>query len=172
MANATKVSLKEKLAEMSNQKDAIKREARTRVAAAWTTAKTMLPEAPPDVQRAFASTLLQNKTSVLKGVLRQTAINAHYTKVAETFKEVHKVEMNDLLEDPSILSKEKNAVKSEVKGDAKNAAPKIADDRKDCGVQTPTYNDGRGHGGGTASEPKELDGSKAGERPGAGDRPG
>ena len=50
--------------------------------------------------------------------------------------------------------------------------PKKADDRKDAGPQTPTYNDGRGHGGGTASEPKEVDAGKAAERPGAGERPG
>ena len=80
--------------------------------------------------------------------------------------------MNDLLENPSVLSEAKNAVKSEVKGEAKNATPKSADDRKDAGPQTPTYNDGRGHGGGTASEPKEVDAGKAAERPGAGERPG
>ena len=161
-----KASLKEKLAEIKTKRESIKKEAQVRVAAAWTIAKTMLPSAPQDVQRAFASNLLQNPTKVLNAALRQTAKNAHYTKVAETFKEVHKVEMNDLLEDPSILNAEKKAVESEVKGEAKSAAiePKKADDRKDAGPQTETYNDGRGHGGGTASEPKEMDAGKAGDR--------
>jgi hypothetical protein len=172
MANQpTKPSLKEKLAEAKNKREAITKEAKTRVASAWTIAKTMLPTAPDDVKKAFAASLLSNSTKVLKAALRQTAINAHYTKVAETFKEVHKVEMNDLLEDPSILNAEKKAVSSEVKGDAKNAG-KVADDRKDAGPQEGTYNDGRGCGGGTHTEPKELDASKAGERPDAGEKPG
>jgi len=168
---ATEKSLKEKLADAKATREAIVREAKTRVAAAWTIAKTMLPTAPLEAQKAFAGSLLANRTSALKAALRQTAKNAHYTKIAETFKEVHKVEMNDLLEDPSVLNKEKSAVKSEVKGEAVNAS-KTADDRKDAGPQTPTYNDGRGHGGGPASEPKETDAGKAAERPGAGSRPG
>ena len=67
-------------------------------------------------------------------MLRQTAKNAHYSKLAETFKQVHKVELNDLLEDPSVLNAEKKAVESEIKGDPKNATSKKADDRKDAGL--------------------------------------
>jgi hypothetical protein len=174
MANEKTASLKEKIAEIKERREKISREAKTRVAAAWTIAKTMLPGAAPEAQKAFAANLLQNKTGVLKAALKQTAINAHYTKVAETFKEVHKVELNDLLEDPGVLSKEKNAVAQEVKGKATSAsvAEKTADDRKDAGPQPPTYNDGRGCGGGTHTEPKETDAGKAAERPGAGERPG
>lgn len=168
MANTTtKPSLKEKLAEVKSRREAISKEAKTRVASAWTIAKTMLPTAPAEVQKAFAASLLNSSTKVLKAVLRQTAINAHYSKVAETFKEVHKVELNDLLEDPSILKAEKKAVESEIKGDAKNAGKKLADDRKDAGPQEGTYDDGR-----DGSEPKEIDASKAGERPDAGEKPG
>jgi hypothetical protein len=101
MANEKKSSMKETIAEVKVANETIRREAKTRVAAAWTIAKTMLPSAPPEVQKMFASSLLTNKTSALVAALKQTAKNAQYTKIAETFKEVHKVEMNDLLEDPS-----------------------------------------------------------------------
>ena len=168
MANEpTKTSLKEKLAEVKSKREAISKEAKTRVASAWTIAKTMLPTAPDEVKKAFAASLLTNSTKALKAALRQTAVNAHYTKLAETFKEVHKMELNDLLEDPSVLNAEKKAVESEVKGDAKNAGAKKADDRKENGPQEGTYDDGR-----DGSEPKELDASKAAERPDAGEKPG
>ena len=115
----SKPSLQEKLAEVKSKREAIKKEAQQRVAAAWTIAKTMLPEAPAEIQKSAAATLLQNTTPVLNAMLRQTAKNAHYSKVAETFKAVHKIELNDLLEDPSVLTGEKSAVSSEIKGDAK-----------------------------------------------------
>jgi len=171
---ATKPSnLKEKLAELKTKRETIKREAQVRTAAAYTIANTMLPGAPVENRQAFASSLLQgNDTKALVAALRQTAINAHYSKVAEQFKEVHKVELNDLLEDPSVLKSERSAVEKEIKGDAKSATSKKADDRKDAGPQTDTYNDGRGCGGGTHSEPKEMDAAKAAERPDAGEKPG
>jgi hypothetical protein len=150
--------VQKKLAEIKTKREAIKKEAQVRVASAWTIAKTMLPDAPANVQKSFAANLLLNQTKVLNAALRQTAKNAHYTKIAEQFKEVHKVELNDLLENPSILKSERAAVEKELKGEAKNAtAAKTADDRKDAGPQTETYNDGRGHGGGPASEPKPMD---------------
>jgi len=159
-------SLKEKLAEAKNKREAITKEAKTRVASAWTIAKTMLPTAPDAVKKAFAASLLTNSTQVLTAALRQTAINAHNTKLAETFKEVHKVELNDLLEDPSVLNAEKKSVESELKGDAKSAG-KVADDRKESGPQPDKYDDGRHN-----SEPKQIDASKAGDRPDAGEKPG
>lgn len=171
MANqtATKPSIKEKLAELKQKRAAIQKEAQVRTAAAYTIANTMLPGAPVEKRQAFASALLQgNDTKTLVAALRQTAVNAHYSKVAEQFKEVHKVEMNDLLEDPSVLKQERAAVEKEIKGEAK-AAGKTADDRKDAGPQTDTYNDGRGHGGGTESEPKAMDaGSKESQTEAAG----
>lgn len=156
----SKQSLKDKLAAVKSKREAIKKEAQQRVAAAWTIAKTMLPEAPVTVQKSAAANLLQNTTPVLNAMLRQTAKNAHASKLAETFKQVHKVELNDLLEDPSVLKSEKSAVESELKGDAKNATKKKADDRKDAGTQPETYNDGRDH-----SEPKLMDGDNAAKRP-------
>jgi len=172
MANqATKPSLKEGLASQKSKTEAIKKEAQSRVASAWTIARTMLPTAPAKVQKAFASTLLANPTNVITACLRQTAINAHYSKVADEFKKVHKVEMNDLLEDPSVLSKARSEVESEIKGAAKEATSKKADDRKDAGPQTETYNDGRGCGGGTHTEPKETDAGTAASQTEADHRP-
>ena len=162
MANQeTKPSLKEGLASQKSKREAIKKEAQSRVASAWTIAKTMLPTAPAAVQKAFAATLLANPTKVITAALRQTAVNAHWSKFAEEFKKVHKVELNDLMEDPSVLSKEKAAVEAEVKGAAKEAAvaPKKADDRKENGPQPEKYDDGR-HG----SEPAEIDAGKAADR--------
>ena len=67
MANPTpaKASVQEKLAEVKSKREAIKREAQQRVAAAWTIAKTMLPTAPAEIQKAAAANLLQNPTKVL-----------------------------------------------------------------------------------------------------------
>ena len=161
MANETKPSLKAGVAANKAQREAIKKEAQSRVASAWTIAKTMLPTAPAPVQKAFAASLLANPTKVLTAALRQTAVNFQNTKLAEEFKKVHKMELNDLLEDPSVLSKLKGQVDSELKGEAKNAAaPKVADDRKECGPQEGTYNDGR-----KGSEPAEIDAGKAADRP-------
>ena len=171
MANPTpaKASVQEKLAEVKSKREGIKREAQQRVAAAWTIAKTMLPSAPAEIQKAAAANLLQNPTNVLNAMLRQTAKNAHYSKLAETFKSVHKVELNDLLENPSVLSEAKSAVEKEIKGDAKSA--KTADDRSDAGPQTETYNDGRGCGGGKHTEPKSMDAGSTASQTEAANRP-
>src|SRR5271163_559984 len=165
MAQPTPASasgVKEKLAEVKSKREAIKKEAQQRVAAAWTIAKTMLPSAPAEVQKAAAQNLLQNPTKVLNAMLRQTAKNAHYTKQAESFAAVHKTdivafatkqaesfssvhkkEQNDLLEEPSVLASEKKSVESELKGEPKSAKTKKADDRKDAGPQTAVFDDGR-----------------------------
>src|SRR5271163_3618926 len=165
MASTTtaKASVQEKLAEVKSKREGIRREAQQRVAAAWTIAKTMLPTAPAEVQKHAASNLLLNSTKVLNAMLRQTAKNAHYSKLAETFKNVHKTELNEFLTDGEDLQSLKKSVEAEVKGDAKSAG-KVADDRKDAGPQTETYNDGRGCGGGKHTEPKAMDaGSSASE---------
>ena len=171
MANTTpaKASVQEKLAEVKTKREAIKREAQQRVAAAWTIAKTMLPTAPAEVQKSAASSLLQNSTRVLSAMLRQTAKNAHYSKLAETFKQVHKTELNEFLTEGEDLSSLKSSVAKELSGDPKNAAAKTADDRADAGPQTETYNDGRGCGGGKHTEPKPMDaGSSASQTEAAG----
>src|SRR5271157_5293284 len=171
MAQSTpaKASVQEKLAEVKTKREAIKREAQQRVAAAWTIAKTMLPTAPAEVQKSAASSLLQNSTKILNAMLRQTAKNAHYSKLAETFKNVHKQELNEFLTEGEDLSSLKSSVAKELSGDPKNAAAKAADDRKDAGPQTETYNDGRGCGGGKHTEPKPMDaGSSASSTEAAG----
>ena len=174
MANPTtaKASVQEKLADVKSKREAIRREAQQRVAAAWTIAKTMLPTAPAEVQKSAASNLLQNSTKVLNAMLRQTAKNAHYSKLAETFKQVHKTELNEFLTEGEDLSSLKASVEKELKGDPKNAAAdKKADDRKDAGPQEGTYNDGRGCGGGKHTEPKPMDAGSAASTTEASGRP-
>jgi hypothetical protein len=174
MANPTtaKASVQEKLADVKSKREAIRREAQQRVAAAWTIAKTMLPSAPAEVQKSAAANLLQNSTRVLNAMLRQTAKNAHYSKLAETFKQVHKTELNEFLTEGEDLSSLKASVEKELKGDPKNAAvEKKADDRKDAGPQTETYNDGRGCGGGKHTEPKPMDAGSSASTTEASGRP-
>ncbi len=130
-----------------------------RVACSWTLAKTMVPTAPAHLQLKVARNLLLNTTPVLKGMLRQAAINAHWTHVAEEFKNVHKTDLNSLLEDPSVLTKAKNSVTSELEGEAKSAAQKRADDSKENGVQPETYDEGK------RTEPKGMDADGAADRP-------
>ena len=84
-------SLKERLASIRETKQSTHKEAKIRVASAWTLAKSLLPTAPNEIQYKLASSLLANSTKSLTAMLRQTAINAHYTKVAEKFEQVHKV---------------------------------------------------------------------------------
>lgn len=166
-----KASVQGKLADIKTKREGIRREAQQRVAAAWTIAKTMLPTAPAVVQKAAASNLLQNPTNVLNAMLRQTAKNAHYSKLAES---VHKKTMNDpdLMEEPSVLASERSAVEKEIKGEAKSAAKeKQADDRKDSGPQTSTYSDGRGAGGGKHTEPKQMDAGSSSSQTEAANRP-
>lgn len=92
-------------------------------------------------------------------------MNAHYTKLADTLKEVHKVELNQLLEASGDLEKCKNEVKSELKGDAKSANAKVADDREAAGPQPSKYNDGTPASGDSAYKAdKRMDAENAGER--------
>jgi hypothetical protein len=163
MANLNEKSpIKERIAAAKQAQEVVtaaSKEARVRTVCAWTIAKTMLPKAPAEVQQHLASALLSASTKVLKAALRQTAINAHWSKFAETYESVHKKDLNDLMSPESELNKEKSAVTTEVKGDAKNAG-KVADDRKDAGPQPDKYEDGR-----KGSEPKEMDASKSESRP-------
>lgn len=60
---------------------AIRQDARNRVAAAWTTAKTLLPGESPKAQQHLAAALIQAPTAVLAQALRSTARMATYTKL-------------------------------------------------------------------------------------------
>lgn len=168
MANETAKkapSLQERIAARQAKRAEVGKEAQVRVAAAYTIAKTMLPSAPAGIRKQFASVLLAADTKILKAALRQTAINAHYTKIAETLKEVHKVEMNQLLEASGDLEKAKREVKSELQGDAKSASAKVADDREAAGPQPAKYNDGTPMSGDREYKAdNRMDAEHAGER--------
>jgi hypothetical protein len=133
-----KPSLRERIAALKTTKEAAPvskfsaKEAKTRVAASWTIAKTLLPAAPSEVQYKLASSLLANSTNALTAMLRQAAVNAHNTKLAEKLEEMHKVELNELIEDPSLLNKMKNEVEKELKGEAKNASGKCECGKPGC----------------------------------------
>ena len=107
-----------------------RKSAQQKVAAAWTIAKTMLPGAPAEAQEKLASSLMTAGTRILTAALRQTAINANYTKLAEKLEDVHKISLNDLMEDESLLSKLDKEVAKELKTEdpSKVAKAKKADD--------------------------------------------
>jgi hypothetical protein len=130
-----------------------------RVASAWTLAKTMLPTAPAPQQLKVAQNLLLNTTPVLTGMLRQAAVNAHFTHVAEEYKVSTGRDLNDDLPELTELTKAKSEVTSELKGEAKNASAKVADDTKECGEQPATYDEGK------RTEPADMDGDGAADRP-------
>jgi hypothetical protein len=130
-------SLKERLASIRETKQSTHKEAKIRVASAWTLAKSLLPTAPNEIQYKLASSLLANSTKSLTAMLRQTAINAHYTKVAEKFEQVHKVELNEFLEDESFLKKMKNEVEKELKSEPKTAKTKKADETEEPKDEAP-----------------------------------
>lgn len=109
----------------SNGFESIRKAAQIRVASAWTLSKVLLPNAGTKVQEKFASTLLAMDTKTLATAVRKAAKDAFNTKVAEEFSEVHKVSLNDLLENESVLNK----LKKEVLGEAKSASKKKADDQ-------------------------------------------
>jgi hypothetical protein len=116
-------SLKDRIAAIKSKRaEAINKEAQTRVASAWTVAKTLLPTAPTTIHQKLAESLLANTTKALKAICRQTAINATFQKTCEAIASVTKTTMNDLMENPSILVSEESAVKSEMKGQPKDAA--------------------------------------------------
>jgi hypothetical protein len=114
----------EKVAVQANQAE-IAKEARVKVASAWTIAKTMLPSAPAAVQQKFAEALLPLQTKMLTAAVRQTAVNSHWTKIAVAIDE--KLPLNKLVEEPALLAKLQKEVERETKGDPKNASVKTAD---------------------------------------------
>jgi hypothetical protein len=131
----------------------------TRVAIAWTLANTFQPTAPEKTREKLASNLLQNSTPTLKGMLFQASKNAFNTKLAETFEQVHRTSLNEFLESDASLDKIKGEVESELKGKAKDASSKKADDTKDAGPQPSEYPEPK------REEPADIDGDKAADRP-------
>jgi hypothetical protein len=150
----------------SNGFASIRKAAQIRVASAWTLSKVLLPNAGTKLQEKFASTLLTMDTNILASAVRKAAKDAFNTKLAEEFSSVHKVDLNDLLENPSVLTK----LKKEVLNEAKAASKKRADDQAatpDMAVGDRPADAGTGKQPDTYSEPNS-DGPKL---PGGGDMP-
>ena len=105
---------------------AIRQDARRRVAAAWTMAKNLLPGQSAKVQRHLAASLVQAPTAILAEALRNTARMANYTKVGTELELKTKKNLNEFVEDESLLSKLTGEVKSELKQDD---ATKVAADK-------------------------------------------
>jgi hypothetical protein len=76
--------------------------AKQRVGGGWGVGETMIPGAPIQAQEKLASSLLSSGNRILTAALKQTAINANYTKLAEKLEEVHKISLNDLMENDSV----------------------------------------------------------------------
>lgn len=138
---AKPATLRERLAALKSKKAGLAKEAKVKVAAAWTIAKTMLPEAPAEIQHRFASAIVELDSKILRTAVKQAAVNAYWSKVSEDL-EAKGLPLNKFVEDESFLNKIKNEVEKEIKGEAKTAsdvpeievpaesdsqAPKIAD---------------------------------------------
>ena len=116
---------------------AVRSDSRRRAAAAWTASKTLLASASPKVQMLLAKALVQAPTQVMADALRSVARLAYYTKAAEKFAAETGRDLNEFVEDESVMTKLKNEVINENKGDVSKAAaqaapavPKKADEPK------------------------------------------
>ena len=110
----------------------VREDSRRRASAAWAASKTLLASASPKVQMLLAKALIQAPTQVMADALRSVARLAYYTKAAEKFAAETGRDLNEFVEDESVMTKLKNEVINENKGEAKNAsqqpAPKKADE--------------------------------------------
>jgi len=88
----------------------------------------LAPTADAKFQYRLASSLLENPTAILTSALRNAAKAAHFSRIAETLDVEHKVNLNDLLESPKVLETLKNELSKELKGEAKSAKQKKADE--------------------------------------------
>ena len=105
---------------------AIQADARKRVIAGYTMAKTLLPQADTAIQAKFAAALIQAPTNLVTAAFREVALLAAKAKQASDFEGGMKTELNVILEKPELLSRLKNEVESELKGEAKTAKVKTA----------------------------------------------
>ena len=94
---------------------ALREDAQRRVAAGWTTAKTLLPGQSAKVHQLLAAALVSAPTAVLAAVLRNTARMAHTARAAEKFAAETGRDLNEFVEDEGLLSKLKNEVLAENK---------------------------------------------------------
>ena len=103
---------------------AIQDDARRKTAAAWTTAKNLLPGVPAPVQQRLAMALIAAPTAVLTETLRSVARMAFYTKAAEKFEKDTRQDLNVLVEDESMMTKLRDEVFAELKKDDPKTASK------------------------------------------------
>lgn len=118
---AKPATLRERLAALKAKKAGLAKEAKVKVAAAWTIAKTMLPEAPAEIQHRFASAIVELDSKILCAAVKQAAVNAYWSKTAEDL-ESKGLPLNKFVDDESMLNKLKSEVEKELKGEAKNAS--------------------------------------------------
>lgn len=114
---------------------AIREDAQRRVAAAWTTAKTLLPGLSAKAQQHLAAALVAAPTAVLAETLKATARMAHHSRGAAKFAEATGRELNEFVEDEGLLNKLNTEVLAENKKDDGN---KVAADNKTAAPGDPT----------------------------------
>jgi len=113
-------------AETKQKLAAIQADARKRVMAAYTMAKTLLPQSDTAIQARFAAALIEAPTHLVSAAFRQLAVLATRAKQAEQFEDLSGTCLNKFIEEPSLLEKLKNEVTAELKADPKTAGKKIA----------------------------------------------
>jgi hypothetical protein len=120
-----------------NKLAAIREDARVRTAAAWTTAKNLLPDSPVAVQHRLAAALISAPTPVLTATLRSVARLAFYTKAAEKFEAETKQDLNEFVDNEAMLNK----LRSEVVGELKTEDPLKTAANKKAEVPPPVADD-------------------------------
>ena len=102
----------------------IQDDARRKTAAAWTTAKNLLPGVPVNAQKKLAMALVAAPTPVLVETLRSVARMAFYTKAAEKFEKDTRQDLNVLIEDEGMMTKLRDEVFAELKKEDPKTASK------------------------------------------------
>lgn len=116
------------LAAKQKQAETVKT-AKMRVVAAWTLARTLAPNAQVHQHRLVANALLRLGTRALVGMTKNIAVIANNHKLAEKFEDIHKVSLNDFMDDENLVSKLKAEVEKELKAEpTKYAKGKKADE--------------------------------------------
>lgn len=103
---------------------AIQADARKRVMAAFTMAKTLLPQSETAIQAKFAAALIEAPTHLVSAAFKQLAVLATRAKQAETFEDLSGTCLNKFIDEPSLLEKLKTEVLGELKADPKTASVK------------------------------------------------
>lgn len=126
-----KSTLKDRLAALKAKKATVTvKEAKVQVVAAWTLAKTVLPNAPAEVQQKFASAIVGLDSKILRASVKQAAVNSYWSKFAEEM-EHDGCGLNKFLEDESLLNRLKSEIKKEFSGKPVNASEEAVFEVKD-----------------------------------------